>query len=184
MLNRVLFGVVVAIITAMSFIIANPQRSEAADLYNVLYNNISYYSGNGAAECDWIAQAIMYASATYDVDPILIASVMQTESHYHFNSISPVGAIGLMQLMPGTASAVGVDPYDPLGNVIGGTLYLKNMLNNFSGWGVYGVTYAVAAYNAGPQAVYDYGGVPPYPETQDYVIKVNQAYLNLLGQLQ
>ena len=94
--------------------------------------------------------------------------------------MSPVGAIGLMQLMPGTASSIGVDPYDPLGNILGGTIYLRNQLDNFAGWGEYAVTDAVAAYNAGPQAVYDYSGVPPYSETRNYVVSVADAYNNLL----
>ena len=91
---------------------------------------------------------------------------MEAESDYHLDSFSPVGAIGLMQLMPDTANGIGVNPYDPLQNVIGGTIYLKYQLDNFSGWGEYSVTCAVAAYNTGPQAVREYGGVPPYRETQ------------------
>ena len=83
--------------------------------------------------------------------------------------------------MPGTASSLGVDPYDPLGNVLGGVVYLRTQLDNFAGWGDYAVTDAVAAYNAGPQAVYDYSGVPPYAETRDYVVKVNNAYVNLVN---
>lgn len=159
---------------------AVPEKAEAADLYTVLYANISQYNGD-AVQCDWIANAILYASSTYQVDPLLIASIMQTESGYHIDSLSPVGAIGLMQLMPGTAASIGVNPYDPLDNVIGGTIYIANQLNNFQNWGLYGVTDAVAAYNAGPQAVYDYGGVPPYRETQNYVVSVNNAYNNLLN---
>jgi len=168
---------------ALTCMIFFSPRGEAADLYTVIYNNISYHSGYDADRCNWIAQAIFYCSQQYDVDPILIASVMETESSYHFDSYSSAGAIGLMQLMPDTASSVGVNPYNPLENVMGGTIYLKNQLNNFSSWGEYGVTYAVAAYNAGSGAVYKYGGVPPYRETQNYVVKVNQAYMNILNQL-
>ena len=156
------------------------KATEAADLYNVLYAYISESNGD-ATQCDWIAQSIIYASGTYDVDPFLIASVMGTESNFRFDSFSGAGAIGLMQLMPDTARGVEVDPYNPLDNVIGGTIYLRYQLNNFESWGIYGVTYAVAAYNAGPQAVRDYGGVPPYAETQNYVIKVNNAYNHLLS---
>ena len=88
-----------------------------------------------------------------------------------------------MQLMPDTAYSVGVDPYDPLGNVIGGTAYLRYMLDDFSSCGQYAVTNAVAAYNAGPAAVTSYGGCPPYNETQNYVIKVSEAYNRLLTQM-
>lgn len=157
-----------------------PKVSEAADMYDVIYTNVAYYNGD-AVQCDWITNAILYASGLYQVDPYLITAVMQTESGYNLNAYSPVGAIGLMQLMPGTAASVGVDPYDPLGNVLGGTIYLRTQLDNFAGWGDYAVTDAVAAYNAGPQAVYDYNGVPPYPETRNYVIKVSDAYQNLLN---
>lgn len=172
--SSVLAGILFCILT-----LAAPEKSEAADLYNVLYANISQQNGD-AAQCDWITQAILYASAAYDVDPFLIASVMEAESDYHLDSFSSVGAIGLMQLMPDTANGIGVNPYDPLQNVIGGTIYLKYQLDNFSGWGEYSVTCAVAAYNAGPQAVRAYGGVPPYRETQNYVVTVNNYYKKLL----
>ena len=116
----------------------------------------------------------------YRVDPYLAIAVIKTESKFQDDVHSHRGAIGLMQLMPGTASSIGVDPYDPLGNILGGTIYLRNQLDNFAGWGEYAVTDAVAAYNAGPQAVYDYSGVPPYSETRNYVVSVADAYNNLL----
>ena len=87
-----------------------------------------------------------------------------------------MGAIGLMQLMPETAESIGVNPYNPLENIIGGTIYLKNQLNNFSGYGEYAVTDAVAAYNAGPNAVIKAGGVPNYSETRQYVVNVANNY--------
>lgn len=164
---------------SLAFCLFTPAVSEAADPYTVIYDDVSAYNGN-PVECDWIANAILYASSLYGVDPYLITAVMQTESHFYLNAMSHVGAIGLMQLMPGTASSIGVDPYDPLGNILGGTIYLRNQLDNFAGWGEYAVTDAVAAYNAGPQAVYDYSGVPPYSETRNYVVSVADAYNNLL----
>ena len=106
------------------------------------------------------------------------------ESKFQHDVHSHRGAVGLMQLMPDTAAMVGVDPYNPLDNVIGGTSYLNTQLNNFGSWGEYGVTYAVAAYNAGGNAVRQYGGVPPYPETQNYVYKVANAYSNLVANSQ
>lgn len=155
-----------------------PMRGEAADLYSVIYSDASCYNGS-PMECDWIANAVLYASASYNVDPLLITAVMETESHFYMGAGSPAGAIGLMQLMPGTAAGIGVNPYDPLANIIGGTIYLRMQLDNFGSWGEYGVTTAVAAYNAGPEAVYRYGGIPPYAETRDYIVKVHQAYMNL-----
>ncbi|MGF0128084.1 lytic transglycosylase domain-containing protein [Selenomonas bovis] len=166
-------------ISLFTFCFLSP-NTKAADIYSVIYTNVSYYNGD-AAQCDWITNAILYASGTYQVDPYLITAVMQCESGYNFNAYSPVGAIGLMQLMPDTAASLGVDPYDPLGNVLGGASYLRILLDDFGGWGDYGVTDAVAAYNAGPNAVYKYGGVPPYSETRNYVISVNNAYQNLLN---
>jgi hypothetical protein len=155
-----------------------PCRGEAADLYSVIYSDASTYNSN-AAQCDWITNAILYASASYNVDPLLITAVMETESNFYMEAGSPAGAIGLMQLMPATAAGIGVNPYDPLGNILGGTIYLRIQLDNFSELGAYGVTTAVAAYNAGSAAIYQYGGIPPYRETLDYVAKVHRAYMNL-----
>lgn len=172
----------ICISCALALALFLPQAipAEAADIYTVIYSDVASYNGDPSAD-DWITQAILYASSVYGVDPILIASVMETESHYNFDSISPAGAIGLMQLMPDTASSLGVDPYDALDNVLGGTLYLRNQLDSFSGWGTYSVNDAVAAYNAGPNAVVTYGGVPPYAETEEYVQKVSDAYQKMLA---
>ena len=85
-----------------------------------------------------------------------------------------------MQLMPETASAIGVNPYNPLENVLGGAIYLRNQLDRFSGYGKYAVTNAVAAYNAGAQAVINAGGVPNYSETRQYVVNVANNYQKLL----
>lgn len=94
----------------------------------------------------------MYVSVEYEVDPILITAVMEAESGFNFQSTSTAGAIGLMQLMPETAEMIGVNPYNPLENILGGTIYLRNQFNRSSGYGQYAVTDAVAAYNAGAQA--------------------------------
>ena len=154
--------------------------AEAADVRSEVYSEVSAYNGN-VNEAVWITDAICYASSVYGVDPLLVTSVMEAESGFNFGSFSGAGAIGLMQLMPATATAVGVDPYDPLGNVIGGVSYLRSQLDGFSDSGDYAVTNAVAAYNAGGQVVRDYGGCPPYAETQNYVIKVNGIYTQLLN---
>ena len=99
-------------------------------------------------------------------------AVAETESGGNQSAVSPAGAIGVMQLMPGTAAALGVDPYDERQNIEGGAKYLHEMLDTFDG----DVRKAVAAYNAGPQAVRNYNGVPPYRETQNYVSKVLDLY--------
>lgn len=175
--------VVAAILAVCAIFPLHHERAEAADYYTVINNHISGFNGE-PGQGDWITNAILYSCSMYQVDPFLVTAVMQTESGFQFGVISPAGAIGLMQLMPDTAAMVGVDPYNPLENVIGGTSYLSTQLNNFSSWGEYGVTYAVAAYNAGGNAVRQYGGVPPYPETQNYVYKVADAYNNLVANSQ
>ena len=112
-------------------------------------------------------------SLAVGIDPSLVAAVAQTESGLDPAASSPAGAVGMMQLMPATARALGVaDPYDPAANVRGGATYLRELLERFNG----NIRLAVAAYNAGPGAVDRYGGVPPYVETQRYVTRVLDAY--------
>ena len=115
---------------------------------------------------------IKEAAARYQVDPRLVAAVAQTESGGNQEAVSPAGAVGIMQLMPETAAGLGVNPYDKRQNIEGGAKYLRQMMDTFGG----DVQKAVAAYNAGPQAVKEYNGIPPYRETQDYVNKVLDIY--------
>ncbi|MDF2565445.1 MAG: Lytic transglycosylase catalytic [Massilibacillus sp.] len=120
-----------------------------------------------------INSLINQSAHKYGVDPKLVSAVAQTESNYTQNAVSDAGAVGVMQLMPDTASSLGVtNIYDPRDNIEGGVKYIKQLLNTFDG----DVSKAVAAYNAGPQAVKNYNGVPPYAETQNYVKKVLDLY--------
>jgi hypothetical protein len=119
--------------------------------------------------------AIQQASQTYGVPANLIEAVITQESGGNPQAVSSAGATGLMQLMPGTAASLGVtNAFDPVQNIQGGTKYLAQLLNTFHG----NTALAVAAYNAGPGAVQNHGGIPPYPETQNYVNNV----LSLMNQ--
>ena len=110
------------------------------------------------------------AADRYGLPRELVRSVMAAESGFQPLAISPKGAIGLMQLMPGTAQVLGADPYDPAQNVDAGARYLRDLLTKYN----YGLRHALAAYNAGPLAVEKYNGVPPYRETIDYIGRIEK----------
>ena len=112
------------------------------------------------------------AADKYGLPRKLVRLVMEAESGNQANAVSPKGAIGLMQLMPDTAHALGVDPNDPVQNVDAGARYLRDLLQKYDG----GLWHALAAYNAGPGAVDKYNGVPPYSETIQYVKRIDQQY--------
>lgn len=108
----------------------------------------------------------------FSLDPALLKAIAKVESSFNPKAVSPKGALGLMQLMPTTAELVGVnDPFDPFENLRGGALYLKKLLEEFGD-----LELALAAYNAGPEKVRAYGGIPPYPETRSYVKDVLYYY--------
>jgi soluble lytic murein transglycosylase-like protein len=114
-------------------------------------------------------EVVKTASGTYSLDPDLVNSVIRAESGFNVRAVSPKGAQGLMQLMPQTASALGVyNSFDPQANVEGGTRYLRELLERYD----FDLVKALAAYNAGPQRVERYGGVPPYYETKVYVARI------------
>jgi hypothetical protein len=122
------------------------------------------------AEIDALARRV---AKEYDIAPELVLAVIAVESAWRPDAVSHAGAQGLMQLIPATAERFGVeDVFDPEQNVRGGTRYLRWLLSLFQG----DVTRALAAYNAGEGAVLRYGGIPPYTETQNYVVKVRRYY--------
>jgi soluble lytic murein transglycosylase-like protein len=120
-----------------------------------------------------VSEAVSAASTRHQIDSDFITSVIHAESSFKPHAVSPKGAQGLMQLMPGTASKLGVEnPFDPAANVDGGTHYLRELLDYYHG----DMAKTLAAYNAGPQRVAQYHGVPPYRETHAYVAKVIREF--------
>lgn len=132
------------------------------------------YNPQGTPEKSQILSMINKVSSDNGVDSKLVQALIKQESGFNPNATSKVGAMGLMQLMPATAKAMGVkDPYNAMQNIEGGVKYLKSMLKKYNG----NVILALAAYNAGPGAVDKYSGVPPYKETQNYVKNILANYL-------
>jgi soluble lytic murein transglycosylase-like protein len=113
------------------------------------------------------------AAEKYGLPPALLSSVVKAESGFRAEAVSVKGAVGLMQLMPGTAAELNADPSDPEQNVEAGARYLRDLLVKYG----YSSHRALAAYNAGPGAVDKYNGVPPYRETQQYVDRVVGEFL-------
>lgn len=114
------------------------------------------------------APVVAELAARYDLSPALIEALVWQESRWRADAVSPVGARGLAQLMPGTARDLGVDPHDPLANLEGGARYLREQLDRFDG----DIEKALAAYNAGPGRVIRAGGIPRIRETQVYVAAI------------
>ncbi len=110
------------------------------------------------------------AADKYGLPHWLVRSVMKVESGFQPGVVSPKGAIGLMQLMPGTAQTLGADPRDPAQNADAGARYLRDLLEKYDG----ALWHALAAYNAGPGAVQKYRGIPPYSETLRYINRIEQ----------
>jgi len=130
-------------------------------------SNINWYST--PLHLDKYEDEINLAARQFDLDPALVRAVIHAESGFNARARSPKGAIGLMQLMPGTARMLGVTGvHIPSHNILGGAQYLADLLAQFKN----DVALAAAAYNAGPEAVQKYAGVPPYAETQVYVQRV------------
>ena len=143
----------------MSSVIRGPRASVTVDI-----NSFDAVDAPHAYD-----EIINEAAARYRLDPAMIRAVMQTESAFNAMAVSPVGAMGLMQLMPDVAAEQGADdPMDPRQNIMAGSRYLRPLLNAYRG----NVRLALASYNAGPGAVKKYGTVPPFRETRNYVKKI------------
>jgi soluble lytic murein transglycosylase-like protein len=152
---------------------ARVDRIEIEDPETVAQTGVKKASGwsTGRAGLDSLIRLNGYK---YNVDPYLIFLVMEQESHFNTHAVSPKGARGLMQLMPGTGARFGVRrPHDPAQNISGGTRYLRELLNRFNNR----VDLVLASYNAGEGAVAKFGNkVPPYQETRNYVKTISKRY--------
>jgi len=145
-------------------------REEPASSLDMLVEEMP---SNESIHLEEINKHINHYSKVYAIDPLLIESVITMESGFNSKAVSPKGALGLMQLMPGTAKDMAVkDPFNPEENIKGGSKYLRLIMDMFNG----DLTKTLAAYNAGPQKVRFYKGVPPYPETKRYVNNVLNHY--------
>lgn len=148
---------------------------------NILDNTVKVQIGNDTPRTKAeITDLINKYSEEHNLDADFVKAVIQQESGFNPNATSKCGAMGLMQLMPATAESLGVtDAYDAEQNIYGGTKYLKGLMDRFGN----NKELALAAYNAGPNAVKKYGGIPPYNETQNYVKKVLNNYDSMKGGL-
>jgi soluble lytic murein transglycosylase-like protein len=123
-----------------------------------------------------LARRVLVNAERWRLDANMLVAVVSVESSWHTHAVSSAGAIGLGQLMPGTAALLGVDPHNPTENLSGAARYLSGLLHRF---GSHHYDLVFAAYNAGPKAVSEYGGIPPFDETQHYVVKVLDAWNQL-----
>lgn len=158
-------------------VFASPQRS----LGDVIYGFVSGYQNPELANI--ITGDILRYSGEYDVDPLLCTAFLAVESGFNPIAESDTGAFGVAQLQPDTAVMLGVRIDNLHENIQGGISYFATQRQNFRKYGPWCLTYAIAAYNAGPGAIYDYNGVPPYRETQGHVEKVYNIHEYLISQM-
>ncbi len=181
-MRRAVFSpIAVAVLAVVGLAVARPALAQVLEIDPdgavTTYAGPGVYSSDGVrslaptpllaqgASPQAVTQAIAESAQRHAVSAPLVAAVAWQESRFNQAAVSPKGAMGVMQLMPDTARHLGVDPSSLAANIEGGTTYLAQMLQRFEG----DLPRALAAYNAGPEAVARYGGVPPYAETQAYV---------------
>ena len=169
---------------------ARPESEENAREGEAATVEVSF-SSKGVAAPTEVLPAIRLIAARYQDDPALLAldlspaewaaffqAMIKVESNYSQGAVSHAGALGLAQLMPGTADYLRVDPADPIENLDGGARYLLEQMAEFGS-----LELALAAYNAGPEAVRKYDGIPPFDETPSHIVKVMAAYDRILADL-
>jgi len=143
---------------------ANSARLLPDSVRNIRHRNSPAYAGSYRGQYYQMARS---AARRHGIPEDLFLRLVQQESNWNPRAVSHKGAIGLAQLMPGTAAMLGVDPEDPLQNLDGGARYLRAQYERFRDWRL-----ALAAYNAGPEAVERHDGIPPFAETRNYVLRV------------
>ncbi|MEM7048713.1 MAG: lytic transglycosylase domain-containing protein [Acidobacteriota bacterium] len=151
-------------------VVAQPQTFEVFRSYNAKEDNHRYL------EQMPFGSEIVEAAERYELDSLLVAAMVQVESGFRPGAVSPVGAVGLMQVMPATGTLYqSTELEDPRINLDVGSRYMRSLLNSYDG----DLELALAAYNAGPGNVRRYGGIPPFRETQNYVAKVISTYVDI-----
>lgn len=149
---------------------------KAASFQNIFQNSMNQYKASGPVQSPVTSEALdsffQKAAETYGISIDLLRAVAKQESGFQTDVVSSAGAIGVMQLMPSTASYLGVsDPYNAEENIMGGARLLSELLNRYNG----DISLTLAAYNAGSGAVDKYGTIPPYEETQNFVSKIKAS---------
>ncbi|MBX2859608.1 MAG: lytic transglycosylase domain-containing protein [Vampirovibrio sp.] len=145
-----------------------PTSTQGAEAFEAVLNQIQPPKESVPELKNYLEDLVERQAGKEGLDPNLVKALVQTESAFNPKAVSKAGAMGLMQLMPGTANELGVkDAFNPVQNINGGTKYLKTLMGKYDS-----VPKALAAYNAGPGAVDKYSGIPPYKETQNYVQRI------------
>jgi soluble lytic murein transglycosylase-like protein len=185
---RLVVGILLAFLLLGSPTSADPTRFAQSYYRDEAYLNayrqaVLYYNpGLDAQQLQTVVRALLHYAHHYRLDPRLVTALVACESGFRPEAVSSAGARGLGQLMPGTARAEGVDPGPIASNIHGACRVLRRHLDRYADRsGQARIELALAAYNAGPGAVERYGGIPPYPETLNYVNRVLAEYRTLCG---
>lgn len=173
-LKSILFVLSFLIIFSCSTVSANENIYK--QYYNIIYHFIETNSELNNKWIEWMTISILQLSLKYQIDPFLLTANIAVESNFNPSAISSKNAVGLSQLTQDTANMLDVDRYDPVQNLEGGAMYLRQLLDQFTYAGQWKESYAIAAYNCGPGAVIKYENIPPYEETISHVNKVANVY--------